>query len=546
MPGDGGTNDLSASAVVHVSGDIAANTTWSSATTYVIDSRIGISSALTIEAGTVVKFLAGAGLDVNAGGTLNAIGTATGPIVFTSIKDDAHGGDTNSDGNASSPSPRDWQQIYVSGSGSVTFDHCQFFYGGNTSSTLDLGVANNATVKNSVFAHNNGGTVAAGRGALDAGEVGSGTTITGNSFYANSLPVTINANFSFDDSNTFHDPANAASGNTYNCIVYSDSSDVSGNVTWSNTEVPYVVNRGSYFNIPTSTSLTLASNVVVKFGPGVELDVAGTLIARASLGSKITFTSLKDDSKVGDTNGDATASVPAPKDWNRIYVSSTGSVAFDHCEFLYGGGSGPTLSLGSSNNAIITNSLFANNDGGTVGSGYGVLDAGTAGAGTKITNDTFYGNSLPIRVDGTFSIDASNVFHDPANTARKNTYNCIVYSDYSDVTGNITWSNIEVPYVVNRGIMYIKSGSSLTLANSVVLKFGAGWELDVPVGASLVQGSGNVLTSIKDDGPLGDTNGDVGTTTPVKGDWKGVYYSSTPGWQNWANILYATNTTHNP
>ena len=36
-----------------------------------------------------------------------------GTTIFTSYKDDAHGGDTNADGTASSPSVGDWEGIWL-------------------------------------------------------------------------------------------------------------------------------------------------------------------------------------------------------------------------------------------------------------------------------------------------------------------------------------------------------------------------------------------------------------------------------------------------
>ncbi|MCW2494252.1 MAG: N-acetylmuramoyl-L-alanine amidase [Jatrophihabitans sp.] len=78
---------------------------------------------MTVAAGVIVKFYPpdggdeyGAALYVN--GNLVVNGTPTAPAVFTSVLDDAEGGDYNQDGSATTPSGREWYGI--TGSGSLT------------------------------------------------------------------------------------------------------------------------------------------------------------------------------------------------------------------------------------------------------------------------------------------------------------------------------------------------------------------------------------------------------------------------------------------
>lgn len=79
---------------VIIANNIAANATWTKNNIYILSSRIVVLSGatLTIEAGTIVKGQAGAGANATAliiarGGKLNANGTASEPIIFTSAAD---------------------------------------------------------------------------------------------------------------------------------------------------------------------------------------------------------------------------------------------------------------------------------------------------------------------------------------------------------------------------------------------------------------------------------------------------------------------------
>ncbi len=89
--------------------NISANTTWTKDNVYQLGGRIVVldGAELTIEAGTIIKGEAGTGANATAliiarGGKLKAEGTASAPIIFTSVADELTPDDIAS-GNFASP-----------------------------------------------------------------------------------------------------------------------------------------------------------------------------------------------------------------------------------------------------------------------------------------------------------------------------------------------------------------------------------------------------------------------------------------------------------
>lgn len=110
------------------------------------EATIQHSAIFTLPVGTVAKFMPGATLKLDTQAELWAEAGGGAPIVFTSIADDAYGGDTNRDGQATTPHPGDWQGINGAGSLSyLSLQNVRIRYGGGnslgavaTQSDLDL------------------------------------------------------------------------------------------------------------------------------------------------------------------------------------------------------------------------------------------------------------------------------------------------------------------------------------------------------------------------------------------------------------------------
>ncbi len=141
-PVRGGSADDGALALLRtdVSGQITTNTTWTAAESpYVVTGAMTVVSpaVLTIEPGVVVKLGSGASLMALEGATILAAGTSGSPIVVTSLKDDSVAGDTNDDGDATSPAPGDWATFGSEGRNTGqtviaaygTYQHIQIRYG---------------------------------------------------------------------------------------------------------------------------------------------------------------------------------------------------------------------------------------------------------------------------------------------------------------------------------------------------------------------------------------------------------------------------------
>lgn len=185
---------------VEVTANITSDATWNADNIYELQGRIVVTSGvtLTIEPGTIIKAFAGTGANASVliiarGAQINAIGTATAPIIFTSVSDNIEVGQTA--GTNLNQDDRDlWGGLIVLGNAPVSLDgdatvaqiegipasDTNGLYGG-TDATDNSGTIQYVSIRH-------GGTLI-GEGneinGLTLGGVGSGTTINNVEVVAN-------------------------------------------------------------------------------------------------------------------------------------------------------------------------------------------------------------------------------------------------------------------------------------------------------------------------------------------------------------------------
>jgi pimeloyl-ACP methyl ester carboxylesterase len=373
---------------------------------YIIsDLTVPTGSELSIDAGAVIKFKGGWDR-LSVLGTVNANGTETDPIYFTSIKDDTVLGDTNADGTDSSPAVSDWAQFVVLDGGTANLSHSIVRWGGanytgadiyNSGGTLNVSdseishasiygiyhTSGTTSVVNSKISHNvSYGVYGTGPGTF---------ALTENIFSDNDNSAAL---FNFGSGLIVTNSGNTAEGKGLRGLVMSGS--LTGSQHWKKEGLPYII---SDLTVPTGSILNIDPGAVIKFKGGWDrLSVLGTVTASGTTQNPIYFTSIKDDTAFGDTNADGNLSSPAVSDWAHIVVLTGGSATFDHSFILYGGANYTGANLYNSGGTLsVSNSQIS------FASIYGIYSTGgtTTLYHNSIKNNVSYGvyNSSPNLID---------------------------------------------------------------------------------------------------------------------------------------------------
>jgi hypothetical protein len=515
-----------------INSDITINTTWTLANSpYLVESTVTIAEnvTLTIEPGVVVKSNTISDMFI-VNGTITAIGTISDTIVFTYISDDEYGGDSNNDGNSTTPSPGEWGSLRVkeASNNSSQFQFCLFRYGGridgvvmadNSSPQLEnsrielckngmeINGRMNPLVQNNVF-----------EGIIDYPIIicpGSAAIFSGNSFI----------------NNTF-----TGIGLKRNEYTLEGESDTLKQMNIAGIEnIPYLLDYRLI--IDANTTIVAEAGIVLKANTISNLiEVNGTLITMGTSVQPVVFTHISDDAYGGDANNDGAGTTPGVGEWNSIVVNagSTNSSEFQHCLFRYGGRIDGVL-VADNSSPQVENCSFQSCDNGLEVNGR---------VNPLVQNNIFEGTGeYPVIIcSGSNPIFSGNTFMNNTFTGIGLKRNEYTLEGDSDTLKQMNIAGIEnIPYLLTYRLI-IDANTTLTIEPGVILKAHTISDLMEVNGTLIANGTPEqpvVFTYISDDAYGGDANNDGGQTTPEVGEWNRIIINeSSTNTSQFSNCLF--------
>jgi parallel beta-helix repeat protein len=155
-------------------------------------------------------------------------------------------------------------------------------------------------------------------------------TFSGNTFSTNDV-----AGISMDPTSLLTLSGNTATGNATNGVNIRSGS-ITSSVTWDQTNLPY--RFVGTVNVNAGSTLTIGPDMIFKGNPNQRLVISGKLLVNGSSGHSVYFTSYRDDSIGGDTDGGGSSS-GSPGDWGWIEFapSSDDTSTISYAVVRYGG-----------------------------------------------------------------------------------------------------------------------------------------------------------------------------------------------------------------
>ncbi|MBP8291248.1 MAG: right-handed parallel beta-helix repeat-containing protein [Caldilineaceae bacterium] len=334
--------------VIPACNPIAANTTWTTGNIYVVENCnlvVQAGATLTLQPGVTVKFggtapgyaSAPGSAALIVDGAINAVGEPGNPVVFTSLKDDAHGGDTNGNG-ASSGAAGDWYGMVFRPGSAGQLNHFFVGYGGSGvfNATLRYGRAQVDVKQASLQLRQGVITTGLRKGVyLEGADI---TPVVENVQIANNVgaagytdrgdavyQASINMQPTFS--------GNSFSGNSFNQVTIDVNTAMTRSVTLGGAPYGFICGYTlCQLVVPNGAALTVNPGTLLAFGPSYGIGIAsgGALVAEGTASQPITFTST-----AAAAPGLRSVDAPLAGEWIGLWAQQGSRLRLDHCDISY-------------------------------------------------------------------------------------------------------------------------------------------------------------------------------------------------------------------
>ncbi len=479
---------------------------------------------LTLLPGTVIKMYGNSSVVVGGNSATQLGMLMADGVLFTSSVDDTTG-DTNGDGTASIPAPNNWEGIwfYNYADDNSLVKNCLIRYGGKNAAGIYMEASTPRIEDNTIYRVSNTG--------ISVKSVGMTTQIRNNTI----LRTTSDNIYPFQlDPMTMPDVIMnnnypARTDGKFNAI-YVRGGTINESVTWPvpPTQFCYRILNDQDITIQGSSNpvLTLLPGTVIKMYGNSSVVVGGNSATQLGMlmADGVLFTSSVDDT-TGDTNGDGTASIPAPNNWEGIwfYNYADDNSLVKNCLIRYGGKNAAGIYMEASTPRIEDNTIYRVSNTG--------ISVKSVGMTTQIRNNTILrttsDNIYPFQLDPMTMPDVIMNNNYPARTDGK--FNAI-YVRGGTINESVTWPVPPTGYCY-----WIQESTDISVIGNPQpeLTLLAGTVIELWNNSSFIIGGnsanqfgkltaqGVTFTSAEDD-TTGDTNGN--NNLPGPNEWEGISF----------------------
>ena len=470
---------------IRVDASITTNTTWSKVAPpgqvdYLVTRLISVGAALTVEEGVRVAFASNAGIQVNANGSLKAVGTASQKITFAG-QQSVRGFWVGIRFLSNNPS-NELTHVVIRHGGGGGFD------GAGEKSNLEVDDQGRLKLTNAELSDADGPALRLRDPRVNL------EGFAGNVFTNSVVPVNAAAIHYH-----FFDAASDFTGNDDDYIFSYNSTNPSKNVTWQALNVPYRLAQAIEV-IEGAVTIQPGARFLGSSNAGIQVSINGSLKAVGTASQKITFVGEQDAR--GAWLGIRILSSNPSNELTHVVIRNGGGGGFD------GAGQKSNLEVDDQGRLKLTNAELSDADGPALR----LRDP-------RVNLEGFAGN---VFTNSVVPVNAAAIhyhFFDAASDFTGNDDDYIFSYNSTNPSKNVTWQALNVPYRLAQAIEVIEGAVTVRPGARFLGAPNAGLQVGTNGSLNAVGTSGSPITF------LGEQN--------IAGFWRGLQFLS----NNVKNVL---------